>query len=989
MTLAKLPELVRIPAPVRPLMERYWERLLERETELELAPAQRLSTLVQQDAVFAEELGAVWSASDYVANLCVMSPQLVLEFSQEGKLERSGRESFAADLREELAPLAEAAAAKFESQLKTILRRYQQQQMLRIIWRDVCEKGDVADICADISALADAQLDAALDLLHRHCVAQWGEPQSHRDGTAQRLVIIGMGKLGAYELNLSSDIDLIFAYPDAGSVAAQPAATAELSNQQFFTRLGQKLIDALDTVTSEGFVYRVDMRLRPYGSEGALVCSFDAMENYYQSQGRDWERYALIKARAVAGDKCAGAELLTRLRPFVYRRYLDFSAFEALRSMKMQINKQVRRKGLEQDIKLGSGGIREVEFIIQALQLVHGGRDQRLQDPSLYRVMSVVEKAGYLPSETVTELAAAYTFLRSLEHKLQGLANKQTQMLVKGGLEQQRVAGAMGFSDWAAMLAELNRHRGLVAQHFAEVIRTDDDDQDSARTPDSINWESLWRQEMSQEKARQFLVEHGFEEPEQTIAALEEFRLDKSFVMLQGEGRLRFDRFMPVLLEGLSQSAKPSLGFRRVMLLIGAVSRRTAYLVLLLENRHALRQVIQLCTASPFVAEYLSKHPVLLDELLDGIDEPPVKARLQEELAQQLLRIDPDDFEEQMDLLRYFKQSHTLQVAAAQITRRLTVMKVSDYLTFTAEAILEQVLALGWDSLVRKHGYPVNTQDGHGEMDFIVVGYGKLGGIELSYVSDLDLVFLHDGALDADTVVGEGQRAINSREFYTRLAQRVITMLGTYTMSGKLYEVDTRLRPSGESGLLVSSMEAFVRYQDQDAWTWEHQALVRARAVAGSKRLQGQFDDIRSNTLSRRRDADKLIEDVRSMRQRMRDEFARKPAPEREKISVVIKHGRGGIIDIEFIVQYLVLAYGADQAAMVKWSDNVRILEAARGCGLLQQDQFQLLTAAYLEQRALLHEVALAQEDKAGTEALAVHQEAVDRVWRSMFPEPV
>src|SRR5690606_7385814 len=336
--------------------------------------------------------------------------------------------------------------------------------------------------------------------------------------------------------------------------------------------------------------------------------------------------------------------------------------------------------------------------------------------------------------------------------------------------------------------------------------------------------------------------------------------------------------------------------------------------------------------------------------------------------------------------LRYFKQSHTLQVAAAQITGRLTVMKVSDYLTFTAEAVLEQVLALGWDSLVRKHGYPVNTQGGHGEMDFVVIGYGKLGGIELSYISDLDVVFLHDGALDADTVAGEGQRAINSRELYTRLAQRVITMLGTYTMSGKLYEVDTRLRPSGESGLLVSSMEAFIRYQDHDAWTWEHQALVRARAVAGSKRLQAQFDDIRTAMLVRERDADKLREEVTGMRKRMRDEFARRPVAEREKISFIIKHGRGGIIDIEFIVQYLVLASGAKQCAMVKWSDNVRILESARDTGLLPEAECQALTAAYLAQRALLHEVALAQEDTAGTEARVAYQEAVDRVWLSMFP---
>lgn len=978
-----------LPTAVKIIVERYWQRLVEAEQVSSADSALNLRRLLEQDPAFATETRDVWCASDYAANLCVQNPALLLDLKHSGELDRAGKSDYETELATSLAVLAHIPVAEQEIRLKQILRQFQQRQMLRIIWRDVCQKADVAEICADISALADAAIDCSLATLHRWSVEQWGEPRSAHNGEAQHLVIIGMGKLGAYELNLSSDIDLIFAYPEGGETHRDTIDSSNdnsISNQQFFTRLGQRLIDVLDTVTSDGFVFRVDMRLRPYGSEGALVCSFDAMENYYQSQGRDWERYALIKARIVAGDKRAGKELLKRLRPFVYRRYLDFSAFEALRSMKMQINKQVRRKGLSQDIKLGSGGIREVEFILQAIQLVHGGRDQRLQEPSLYKAMNVTIEAGYLPAVVVEELRDAYTFLRSLEHKLQGLANKQTQMLVSDNTDQQRIALAMGYDAWPALIETLDKHRKAVRKHFSAVVRADDEEKPAQQTLENSEWGSLWRQEMTITTAQQILEKRGFEDADQTIRLIDEFRKEKTFVMLQGEGRERFDKFMPVLLNAVSQSATPSLAFTRVMKLISAVSRRTAYLVLLLESAHALRQVVQLCAESPFVAEFLSKYPVLLDELLDGIDEPPVKSVLQEELAQQVLRIDPENFEEQMETLRYFKQSHTLQVAAAQITGRLTVMKVSDYLTFTAEAILEQVLALCWSYLVRKHGYPVNHDGGHGEMDFVVIGYGKLGGIELSYVSDLDLVFLHSGSLDHDTEVGEGQRSINSREFYTRLAQRVIMMLGTYTMSGKLYEVDMRLRPSGESGLLVSSMEAFASYQAQDAWTWEHQALVRARAVAGNRALEAGFNAMRSQTLSKRRELPALAEEVTAMRVRMRDEFGKKPAAEREKQSFVIKHSKGGIVDIEFIVQYLVLAYSADHASLLTYPDNVRILEAARDSGLLTDEQFRSLTDAYLALRSALHHVALAEQDGTDTSTqLSTHQETVIRVWDAIF----
>ena len=970
------------PADIQALLALYWKRLLEAEEE-QTSTEKKASHLVEADAIFAQELVKVWVASDYVANLCATHPELLSSLYASNELNRSYKKDFLEELEKKIEPLAKEQKSEREASLKRILRENQQRHMLRIIWRDVCAKSDIKESCADISALADAALQCALAEVRSWEAERWGEPSATADGQKQTLIVLGMGKLGAHELNLSSDIDLIFAYPQNGETTGVEGNS--LSNQQFFTRVGQRLIDALDTITSDGFVNRVDMRLRPYGSEGALVCGFDAMESYYQSQGRDWERYALIKARVCAGNQQQGKELLTRLRPFIYRRYLDFSAFDSLRSMKTQINKQKRLKGLNDDVKLGPGGIRDVEFIIQAIQLVHGGRDDRLQQPSLFGAMEAAVAGEYLPSDTVQELVEAYRFLRSLEHKLQGLENKQTQTLVSDPQEQLRVAIAMGFANWPELMTALESHREKVRLHFASVVSGDAEGVEYSED-DFSDWISLWREDLSEERAIALLEENGFEQPQQTYSLLLDYRHDKSFLVLPAESRQRFNKFMPVLLAALAESEAPSLGASRVMTLIQAVSRRTAYLLLLLENPMALKQVIQLCCASPFVTQYLSKYPVLLDELLDGIDEPPEKSALREELQQQFLRIDPENFEEQMESLRYFKLSHTLQVAAAQITGRLTVMKVSDYLTFTAEAILEQVLALSWDVLVSKHGYPVDTADRHGDMGFAIIAYGKLGGIELSYVSDLDLVFLHNGSLDAATVTTQGQRSISSREFYTRLAQRVIMMLNTQTVSGDLYEVDMRLRPSGESGLLVSSMEAFAKYQELEAWTWEHQALVRARPVAGNPLLQQGFSRQRAATLGARRDIQEVGAEVIKMRQRMRTEFGKKPESERSKVSFVIKHGPGGIVDIEFLVQYLVLCYSADHPSLLTYSDNVRILEAAYACELLSQIHFTQLTNAYLALRSALHQFALAQQDHADTPTVLLeHEGAVSAVWDFIF----
>ena len=977
-------------------LQRYWTRFSE-----QAAPdAVTLVNRVGEQPELSRQIARVWACSDYAANLCIENADLMLELVNSDELHQpsvSGlRESLQSTLQALASTEADQADDTWMSTLKQRLRRFQKAQMLRLIWRDVTQQSSVRETAADVSHLAEVCLDVTLDLLHQRLVKKLGEPVGAYSGQPQCLVVLGMGKLGAGELNLSSDIDLIFAYPEQGETESGTSC------QQFFLKLGQQLIDALDAVTADGFVFRVDMRLRPYGSEGVLVSSFDAMENYYQLQGRDWERYAMIKARTVAGDFDAGKELLNRLRPFSYRRYLDFSAIESLRSMKLQINKQVRRKGMHEDIKLGAGGIREVEFIVQALQMVHGGRDKQLQQVSLYKAMDMIVEGEYLPEETIQQLRNAYNFLRDLEHKLQAFANKQTQSLPSDVDEQKRVAVAMAFPDvrhasWDMLMDLLSQHREIVRQHFENVIHLDDEDDDASRHDvDVTALSGFWQGEKDAEVAESLLGKLGFENAAASVDALLEFKESRLYKTLPNESRQRFARFMPLMLATLAQEKTPSLGLSRVMMLVNAVARRTAYLVLLSENPNAMRQFVQLCTASPFVAEFLSQHPVLLDELLTSVQQPPGKQELQEELVQGLLRIPENSFEDQMEYLRYFKQCHTLQVAAAQITGSMTVMKVSDYLTFTAEAILEQVMALCWQELTRKHGFPVNSEGKHGEMDFVVIAYGKLGGIELSYLSDLDVVFVHDGTLDEETVVSQGQRAINSREFYTRLAQRMMTMLGTQTVSGKLYEIDMRLRPSGESGLLVTTLPAFEKYQRNDAWTWEHQALVRSRAVAGSANMSRAFERLRADLLKEERDNNALAKDVVKMRQRMRDELTRKAGGKAKNPAFVLKQAKGGIVDIEFMVQYIVLSGASNCPALTEFSDNMRILEAAQRCDVLPESDIKLLMEAYLALRSTLHEFALQQVDSntiSDEEAanildpLAVVRDQVVMVWEKLFPE--
>lgn len=874
-----------------------------------------------------------------------------------------------------------------EPSLHRALRQFRRETMFRIIWRDFLRLSDLDETMAAVSAMADTAISGALDWLYDDSCKQWGTPWGDDPVTGkpapQRMLVMGMGKLGGYELNVSSDIDLIFAFPSNGETRD---GSRVLDNQQFFVRLGQRLIQALDQITADGFVFRVDMRLRPYGQSGALALSFSALESYYQDQGRDWERYAMVKARIVAGDSAAGDVLMTSLRPFVYRKYIDFSAFESLRSMKSMISREVRRKGLENNIKLGRGGIREIEFVVQAFQLIRGGRDRELQQRELQRILPELVNLELLPQQVTDELGDAYVFLRNLEHALQGMQDQQTQELPDDPESRARVALIMEFDSWDECMTAMNAHRDKVARHFSDIITLDDEvaEADDA----SERWQEIWLGELDQDAAEKRLAENGFGSPRESFDLLQKLRKSKTAQVMQTEGRRRLNRFMPVLLEALSEVEAPSKTLERVVQLIDSVLRRTAYLVLLLENPGALQQLVRLCSESPWIARQLAETPLLLDELLnaESLYHPPTKAELEDDLRQQLLRIPLDDLEEQMEVLRHFKKAHVLRVAASELRGTLPLMKVSDYLTWIAEVVLEHVVEVAFSNLVSRHGFPCRADGSACERDFAIIGYGKLGGIELGYTSDLDLVFIHTADPQQST---NGERQIDNAVFYTRLGQRIVHILSTQTPSGQLYEVDMRLRPSGNSGLLVSGITAFAKYQREDAWTWEHQALARARGVAGCSDAIAAFESLRHEVLCTPRERETLRETVVDMREKMRASLGTPVREGADPDAFHTKHDRGGIVDIEFMVQYLMLAYSSEYPELTRWSDNIRQMEALGEAGVIPVEDAEKLRETYITLRSTIHRRALQNlNSKVEPDAFPDERAYIWKVWQRIMLDP-
>lgn len=960
--------LAEVPEQLNDLLQRNLAKIETALAEVTLSEAQQ------------QQLVRTLIGSDFVATQLQAHPEWLHDLLATGDLANDYEEAtYAERLTQRLSGVDD------EKVLHRELRQFRQREMVRLVWRDLNRLTDMRGTTRELSWFADACIDAALEWLYQQACQRWGTPHSRPDAEGkrhpQRMVVLGMGKLGAHELNLSSDIDLIFSFPANGETDGE---RKNLDNQDFFIRLGQKLVQALDNQTIDGFVFRVDMRLRPFGSAGPLACSFAAMEGYYQDQGREWERYAMIKARVVAGDKAAGAELISLLRPFVYRKYIDFSAFESLRDMKAMINREVRRKGLTQNVKLGAGGIREVEFIAQAFQLIRGGRDAELQQRELLNILpQLPEKVG-MPEEAVTELVDAYTLLRNVEHGIQAIADKQTQELPGDDEGLARLAFAQGMDSWETLAMALDQHRQNVSRHFADVIAPADEGEEQDDDLRS-EWLTLWHGLMDDEDAIGFLQEQGYDQAPEALKALQDLKSLRTVQMLQQVAMERLEAVLPLLLTAAGQVDNAATTLERVLVLVQAVLRRSAYFVLLSENPAALQQLVRLCSASAWFAEQLSKQPVLLDELIDPrtLYAPPNQETLRAELRLQLLRIPEDDIEQLMETLRYFKHAHMLKVAASDITGVLPLMKVSDYLTWLAEVVLEAVLEIAWRNLTEKHGVPQKAPGVPCDPDFVIVGYGKVGGIELSYGSDLDLVFLHDASPNLET---DGDRSIGNSVFFNRLGQRIIHILNTFTPSGMLYEVDMRLRPSGNSGLLVSSLKAFDDYQQKDAWTWEHQALVRARVVAGSPALAERFEQLRQSILSAPRDETKLREDVVEMREKMRQHLGSKTTGGTEDRVFHLKQDRGGIVDIEFMVQYLVLRHAQDKPELLRWTDNIRILDSIEAEELLSAEEAELLREAYKAYRAAGHRLSLQnQSGVLGDEEMTEYRRGVAEIWQRVM----
>jgi glutamate-ammonia-ligase adenylyltransferase len=922
---------------------------------------------VPANPLLERTLPGVWEASDYVAKSCIRYPEILPGLFASGRLARPYAEG---EMDRLLVDALQGVAD--EQSLASALRRFRREEMVRIIWRDIALLARLDETLEDLSALADSCVGQALELLHVWTVAELGAPRD-KAGVEQRLVVLGMGKLGARELNLSSDIDLIFTYPAGG----QTDGARSLSNEQFFVRLVRRLIQVLDANRVDGFVFRVDARLRPFGDSGPLAMSFGAMDDYYQTQAREWERYAMIKARVVAGDREAGSRLMAMLRPFVYRRYLDFGAIESLRDMKRIIDKELRRKGMADNVKLGPGGIREIEFIGQAFQLIRGGRDPDLQIRQIRPVLHLLGEKELMPARAVKQLAEAYEYLRLVENRLQAWTDKQTHLLPQDDAGRLRLARSMGFADWHGFLCVLDGHRRWVQGEFDRVFASPQAQEEQGEQSFSTIW--IGSAEDAHYLAQ--LTEIGFKDAANALGRLQTLRESAARKGLSRRGGDRMAQLIPLVLELAGRASDPDLVFERMLCVLESVMRRTAYLAMLVEHPIILSQLARLAGMSPWFSDQIGRHPLLLDELLDPrrLYTPLRRTDLEEEIDSLLAPLADDDLEQQMERLRQFAQGNMLRVAAADLTDVIPLMVVSNYLTEIAEAAIARVLTTAFKHLCGKHGQPHGIKEGG--TGFLVLGYGKLGGIELGYGSDLDLVFVH-GSNSVNAMTG-GDRPISNDQFYMRLGQRMIHMMTTQTPSGQLYEVDMRLRPDGKKGMLVRSLGSFAEYQARNAWTWEHQALVRARPVAGDGSLAERFGQVRREILCREREPECLREDVRAMRERMRKNLDKTRTGRFD-----LKQGCGGIADIEFMVQYFVLRWAAQHPDLADWTDNVRLLQTLARLDLLPGTAAEDLTSAYKALRALYHRSGLqGQPTSIPDDRLGRTRKRVRALWRDLMED--
>lgn len=863
-----------------------------------------------------------------------------------------------------------------ETGLHRLLRQLRKRTILRLAARDLAGLADLNEVMTTMTALADVTIRFSLEFLHTLMTRPeiFGKPTGERTGTEQQLLIVAMGKLGGGELNVSSDVDLVFIYPEDGETDGRKSIT----NHEFFVKLGRKLIASLNDYTVDGYVFRVDMRLRPYGENSPLAISLTMLEDYFVTQGREWERHAWIKSRVIAGSSITEAALMELIvRPFVFRKYLDFEAYEAMRSLHTQLRKEVDRRELHDNIKLGPGGIREIEFITQVFQLIRGGRDADLCIRPTLGVLQRLKQKQPLPEQTVDELIEAYHFLRKLEHRLQYLDDQQTQNLPQNQDDQLLIAKSMGFSDYTSFLKQLDLYRQNVTHHFEQIFAERRKAAKSG-TFARIRPEQTGDSEIVKAFGNQLKV-LGYIDPDRITARVQQFYAGDVFRQLSHPNQERILELMPTLMEVAARFPPVEITLERMLQLLEKIGQFSAYLALLQEYPQTLLRVAKLVSISQWASDYLGRHPILLDELLapSGLHTLPDWLALKTELIHQLhhSNIPKTQMTEwQMDVLRHFQHAQVFRLLAVDLEGNLLLETLSDHLTALADLILDNVVQLAWQGLRKKHRQsPV----------FAIIGYGKLGGKELGYVSDLDIVYLYQDS-HPDAV-----------EVYTKLAQNINLWLTSHTSAGVLYETDLRLRPNGTGGLLVNSIEAFSQYQHEQAWVWEHQALTRARFVIGDHAVGEKFEQIRKDILCQPRDLANLKREILTMRTRMLEAHPN-PTPLFD-----VKHDHGGIIDVEFMVQYLVLGYAHRYPQLTGNIGNIGLLKLAGELGLTSAEKANAALTAYRELRRTQHQLRLSGIPEAtGTtlskdasqkfarvtnEYLSDARQAVFRLWDDIF----
>jgi len=898
--------------------------------------------MVPSETAPAEPLARALAFSRYARRILTSQPELATTLDFRTPFTEEAMRAFVAHV-----------DPQEEATLGVVLRELRKRVMLVLIARDISGLADLAEVTCTMTALADVAIAEAAGRIERWARASYGDPRGQESGAVQDLMVIGMGKLGGGELNVSSDIDLVFLYGEDG----ETTGTRAVANPEYFTRVARKLIAALGEITPQGFVFRVDMRLRPYGDSGPLVCNLAMFETYLVTQGREWERYAWIKARLIRGGHAA--ELTSLVRPFVFRRHLDYGAIASMRSLHAQIRQEVSRRDMADDIKLGPGGIREVEFIAQVFQLIRGGRDAALRIQPTLDVLQVLAERRLLPAEAVAELDQAYVFLRKLEHRLQYLDDQQTQRLPRSDDDRASIAEAMDAPDWAAFAAELAQHRARVSHHFEQIFAGHQDQREhaaggSAGSPSAAV-------ENAAQPLEQHLAQLGYADAQGLAARITGLKTGSRYRQMPASSQARIDLLLPRVLETAARYDQRDHAAESLLNLIDSIGRRESYLALLVEYPVCLDQVAKLAATSRWAAEYLAQHPILLDELLDNraLYAPLDWNALARALDAQLEEC-AGDLEREMDALRHFKHAQTFRLLAQDLAGELPLETLSDHLSDLACTCLRAVMRLAWRHLRIRH---------RDEPRFAIVGYGKLGGKELGYASDLDIIFLFDDA------------APEALEVYSRYALRINTWLSSVTSAGVLYETDLRLRPDGASGLLVSAFDAYVQYQKTKAWVWEHQALTRARHVAGDDAIGKRFDALREEILRTERDPLPLKQEIVAMRKKMLDAH-----PNRSAL-FDLKHDPGGIIDVEFIVQYLVLAYSGKHAELTGNIGNLALLLRAGALGLIPTDIAREVHAAYREYRSLQHALRLRGDAYARVEPESVEAQvaAVRRLWSIVF----